>query len=437
MIHRTLGSMAVLAMLLMPALAKDDTTRRQEASELIGLAEQGRAAIAALENALTRLRQRISELESELSREPAAGGAPTRDAAIGAIEQLRAQANALADEIRQSGPALADVLSQARDAAAETLATFAKVEPNREAITRMLGSAASPRHSAACDLSTVTASQFVVCRTQALADQDRQLSSLVDLAKRTGSAVQQRTSDQEQRDFYARLPSCAYDFGAISSAEGIRSARDCIARRYAARLSFVERDLPEAAVKADVRETGNTKFVTTRSNVRSQPSTSGAVLGRLEACAEVRIVSSAANGEWAGIASFTGTAYIATFLLADSSPSECLRAVRGVVQQVVDPGTIVVADREVRLFGIVPSKDDRSRRGMAEILALYGNQVSCRHSQQGRFICETPRWNGLESLDVAFIAVFNGGACPGPNALPEYRNARQTAVERGATLQCP
>lgn len=441
---RMLVGLAVFAALAGPAAAQDTDAIREDARALIGLAEQGRTAIATLEDALERLRGRIAELEAELAREPAGGGALSREAARDEIERLRAQAQALAREVALRGPTLADVLPRAQDAAAQTLADFERVEPDREVIAGLLGRPVSPSPGRACDLSTATASQLVICRTQELADLDRRLSSLVEQTKRSGTAVQGRLIDQEQRDFYTRLSSCAKDFSALVSEEGVADARNCISRRYAARIAGVERDLSPAATAESPSPTqlsapsisADARFVTTRSNVRAGPTTSSNIVGRLEPCAEVRATGSNASDEWTRIAGFGG-AWIASFLLSDRIPNECLRSVRGTVQDVIDPGTFVIDGREVRLYGIVPSGDDYSRRGMAEILDLYGNQVSCRHRANGRFICETMRRGDLNALDVALIAIFNGGACPGPDSLPEYHDARRNAVNRGETLRCP
>lgn len=217
-------------------------------------------------------------------------------------------------------------------------------------------------------------------------------------------------------------------------------------------------DPPEDATDADATadETdhrlvaGSVAYIMTPANVRravlrTRPSPNSLVVDSRADCAELQVLDQpdSTTPGWLRVATTPEQpAYIASSLVTADRPAACRRAVSGTVSTVVNPGVFVVDGMEVRLWGIDPSLDETSRHGMAEVLSFYGHQVSCTPRAE-RFVCMTPQSDALPSLDLAIVALYNGGACPqldllmtSPVDAAAYRAARRDAERHGVALQC-
>lgn len=87
---------------------------------------------------------------------------------------------------------------------------------------------------------------------------------------------------------------------------------------------------------------------------------------------------------------------------------------------VLDTANLVVAGRQVPLFGIVGLGSPYDKQ-MASYIAAQGGAVDCV-PQANRYVCTT-----ASGFDVAQAALFNGGARAAPDAPPDYLHQQDLA----------
>ncbi len=453
----TLGTVSAQISPLPEQLLDPEIVKQMDADELLGYIDRAKVAIQSLSDGNRELERRIEAMERELAQPPATIDGLTEKQAQERIGELSSHRAGQLRELALRTQGFTPLIERLNHAAKQDLERLAGVELPADMVAKAYGTLSKqpPVHfNCEEERSSITR---VVCRNDDLAALDRRLAEVTRDAHQKASSIDRAFLERAHAEFISSLSSCAGSVASIiTEPKRVETARVCAAQRYRARIESLG---GSAAVEtADSTSSkrikiGETWYSDSTVNLRAGPSTRTQVLDKISPCTSIYVISQIDGTPWYEVRVDGREGFMHEVTLAKTKPSSCEIAsapstgsgsssnsstdmLEGRVTRVLTVSRVRIEGKLVNIAHVVDRGDPEQVANMRRFLDLFGQRLRCKPvPRTDGWVCAGQTQQG-EIVDIGKAAIFNGAACPGPDAPSDYREAYKKSRARGNQLVC-